>query len=148
HLLEYARERVPRLDEELERLTSLLGTPPPLVDSAAFAEVELDRALAAIDAGSTGELEAALDELTEAHVPVHDAQADWCWALLTVLRDALGEDAMDEVFRVTQGTWVTERYASLAEMTPEESFQLTIEGMRGHRCGRGREGSIDVAEDD
>jgi hypothetical protein len=51
------------------------------------------------------------------------------------------------VFRVTQGNWVSERYAALGEMTPQESLELTIEGMRGHFTGPGRRGRIDVADE-
>jgi hypothetical protein len=65
-----------------------------------------------------------------------------------VLRDGLGEERMDEVFRVTQGRWVSERYAALADMTPQESFELTIEGMRGHFTGPGRRGRIEVTDED
>jgi hypothetical protein len=146
HLLEYAREHVPELDAEIERLTGLIGVEPPIIE--AVVETEAALALHALERSSEQEFARVLDELNEGYLVVHDAQADWCWGLLTVLCDALGEEAMDDVFRVTQGAWLSERYAALADMTPEESFQLTIEGMRGHACGPLREGRIDVLEDD
>jgi hypothetical protein len=148
HLLDYARDRVSALDDEIQRLTGLIGVEPPIVEAEAIGEKEAAAGKLAVDRGSDSELAVVVAELRDKCRAVHDAQADWCWGLLTILRDALGEDAMDEVFRVTQGAWVSERYAALAEMTPEESFQLTIEGMRGHHCGRLRDGHIDVVEDD
>jgi hypothetical protein len=148
HLVDYTLERVPAADEELHRLTRLIGVEPPIIDADGVVETEAALGLHAIESGSGDHLARIVHDLRENYVAVHDAQADWCWGLLTILRDALGEDAMDEVFRVTQGAWVGDRYAALADMTPEESFQLAIEGMRGHHCGRLRDGRIEVVEDD
>jgi hypothetical protein len=148
HLVDYTRERVPAADDEIQRLTRLMGAEPPIVDADGVVGTEAALGLRAIESGYGDDLVPILRDLRENYVAVHDAQADWCWGLLTVLRDSLGEDAMDEVFRVTQGAWVGDRYAALADMTPEESFQLAIEGMRGHHCGRLRDGRIDVVEDD
>jgi hypothetical protein len=148
HLLEFGRSHVEDFEPGLERLRELIGAPPPIVEPSAPGRRELGEALRAAAEGSRDELEAALATLRDAHTDVHDAQADWCWGLLTLFRDALGEERMDEVFRVTQGKWLAERYARYDTMTPEESFQLTIEGMRGHYCGRLRDGRVDVLEDD
>src|SRR5439155_21361090 len=108
---------------------------------------EAERAAAVLERGDRAALMAALEELREALVPVHDAQADWAWGLLSTLRDGLGEGRIDEVFRVTQGQWVSERYAALGEMTPQESLELTMEGMRGHFTGPGRRGRVDVSDE-
>jgi hypothetical protein len=93
-------------------------------------------------------LEDTLSRLKEAELAVHDVQADWCWGLLTVFRDALGEERMEEVLRVTEEPWLRERYARFAEMTPQESLELTIEGMRGHFTGPGRAGAVDVRDEE
>ena len=147
-LLEFGHAEQPGFDAEVERLTALIGTPPPVLeDAAAVAHDEAQAARAALARGARAELEAALRELREAAMAVHDAQADWAWGLLSSLRDGLGEERMDEVFRVTQGRWVSERYAALGEMTPQESLELTIEGMRGHFTGPGRRGRIDVVDE-
>jgi hypothetical protein len=147
-LLEFGHAEQPGFDAEVERLTAVIGTPPPVLeDAAAVARDEAERARTALARGARAELEAALHEMWEAAVAVHDAQADWAWGLLSSLRDGLGEERMDEVFRVTQGRWVSERYAALGEMTPQESLELTIEGMRGHFTGPGRRGRIDVADE-
>ena len=146
-LLEYGRAELPSLDAEVQRLTDLIGMPPP-TDVSAVGRAEGERAAAALERGDTAEFEAAIDAQREAAMTIHDAQADWAWGLLSSLRDGLGEEQMDDVFRVTQGKWVSERYAALGEMTPQESLELTIEGMRGHFTGPGRAGRVDVTEED
>jgi hypothetical protein len=146
-LLEYGRAELPGLDAEVQRLADLIGLPPP-TDTAAVGHADAERAIAALERGDRTEFEAALEARREAALTVHDAQADWVWGVLSSLRDGLGEERMDEVFRVTQGKWVSERYAALGEMTPQESLELTIEGMRGHFTGPARAGRVDVAEED
>jgi hypothetical protein len=146
-LLEYGRTELSGLDAEVQRLTSLIGVPPP-TETAAVGHADAERAVAALERGARSEFVAALHAQREAALTVHDAQADWAWGLLSSLRDGLGEERMDEVFRVTQGRWVSERYAALGDMTPQESLELTIEGMRGHFTGPARAGRVDVAEED
>ena len=146
-LLEYGRAELPGIDADVQRLTDLIGMPPP-TDKGPVGRADEGQAAAALERGDEAEFEAALRAQREAARIVHDAQADWAWGLLSALRDGLGEERMDDVFRVTQGKWVSERYAALAEMTPQESLELTIEGMRGHFTGPGRAGRIDVAEED
>jgi len=148
-LLEYGRAELPDLEAEVTRLTDLIGVPPPiLADAGSVGRAQADRASAELERGDSAEFKAAFRSLREATLAVHDAQADWAWGLLSSLRDGLGEERMDEVFRVTQGRWVSERYAAIGEMTPQESLELTIEGMRGHLSGPSRSGRVDVVEED
>ena len=146
-LLEYARAELPGFDAEVQRLTELIGVAPP-IDVAAVGHGDADEAIEALERGDMTGFARALAAQREVALTVHDAQADWAWGLLSSLRDGLGEERMDDVFRVTQGQWVSERYAALGEMTPQESLELTIEGMRGHFTGPARAGRIDVAEED
>ena len=146
-LLEYGRAELPDLDAVVKGLTDLIGMPPPVLDVAVdVGRIEADAA-AAIERGDRSRFQEAFRSLREASLAVHDGQADWAWGLLSCLRDGLGEERMDEVFRVTQGRWVSERYAALGEMTPQESLELTIEGMRGHFTGPSRAGRVDVVEE-
>jgi hypothetical protein len=148
-MLAYAHEKVDGFERELERLERVIGTPPPLLkDPAQVGREHAERAASAARSLDRDAVEEAMSELKEAQLVLHDAQADWCWGLLTVFRDTLGEERMDEALRVTQAPWLTERYARIGEMTPKESLELTIEGMRGHFTGPGRSGTIDVREDD
>jgi hypothetical protein len=144
----YAEAQLDDADAEYRRLARALGCEPPLQQHAELEPRLAAATSAAIGAGDPQALEHALADVREALREVHDVQAEWCWALLTLLRDRLGEDRMDEVLRVTEEDWVTARYAALAELSPHELFELTIEGMRGHLTGPGRVGAIDVVEDD
>ena len=108
---------------------------------------EIARAEAALAGADPMAVKAALDELWNAYISVHDNQADWSWALLTILQEALGEAAMGEAMRATMEPWLRERYASLGSMTPGEIFQLTIEGMRAHYVGPGRSGEVVVHDE-
>ncbi|MBA2557992.1 MAG: hypothetical protein H0V12_11720 [Chloroflexi bacterium] len=146
-LLDYGATHVDDIDAELERLAGVIGSPPPVVDPQGVGAVEAERAAESLSSGDPPTFEEAFAALRRVQRDVHDAQADWCWGLLTVFRDALGEDRMEEVFRATMSPWLSERYAALASMTPEESFRLTIEGMRAHHCGPNRSGHIDVRDE-
>jgi hypothetical protein len=148
-LLRYGERSVQEFPAERARLAEVLEGEPPLLDAAgtvgAHDRVAAERAAAAGDVAAFKRKVAAL---REAQVGVHDRQADWCWGLLTVFFNQLGEDRMEEVFRETQADWLAERYRAIAQLTPRESFELTIEGMRAHFCGAGRTGRIEVKEHD
>jgi hypothetical protein len=146
-LLSFGRAEVPNLEPALAELERAIGTAPPIIgDPEAVGRAEAERAAAAVQAQDVPKLEEALAALKESQMTIHDAQADWCWGLLTVFRDALGEERTEEVLRVTQAPWLAERYARFAEMSPQESLELTIEGMRGHFTGPSRSGSIGVED--
>lgn len=135
----------PKHDEDLE---SRIGAPVPLIDHRTVATDEQQAVRAAILARDVDGARTALTTLRSAQMAVHDTQTDWAWGMLTVLQRALGEASMEDVFRVTQREWLTARYDQVRDMSPRELFELTIEGMRGHYCGSGRSGEINVVEDD
>lgn len=146
-MLEYGRARIPDFDSRLRDMEARLGEAARLTlgDDVAIAQTGVARlALAGQDPAM---LAADLDALWDAYIEVHDNQADWSWALLTVLQEAVGEAAMGQVMRDTMEPWLRERYASLGSMTPEEIFQLTIEGMRAHYVGPGRSGEVIVHDE-
>jgi hypothetical protein len=145
-MLELGRERVAGFDRHVERLAVVIGTRPPSDDTGSVGEPEARAVRSALHAGDTQAFEQRLERLRESQLAVHDAQTDWCWGLLTVFRDELGEEALDEVFRVTQAPWLADRYGRLAEMTAAESLELTVEGMRGHFTGPARRGAVSVEE--
>ncbi len=144
----YGEQHLPEVEVHYRRLADALGCDPPLQTAATLAAGLLDACHAAIEAGDVATLEARLSDVREQLREPHDRQAEWCWALLTLYRDELGEERMEEILRVTEEPWVAPRYAALAEMTPREIFELTIEGMRGHLGGQDRVGEVDVQEDD
>jgi hypothetical protein len=146
-LLSFGRAEASDFEAALADLEQTIGTAPPILsDPEEVGRTEAGRAAAAVRAGDVPEVEGALAALKEAQITIHDAQADWCWGLLTVLRDALGEERTEEVLRVTQAPWLAERYARFADMSSQESLELTVEGMRGHFTGRSRSGSVGVED--
>jgi hypothetical protein len=147
-LVAFGERELPGFAGHLQPLEAALGCGLPLSERASLADGLIDACHAAVDAGDAAALETRLGEVREQLRVPHAAQVDWCWALLTLLRDELGEDRTEEVLRVTEAPWVTPRYAALADMTPHEVLELTIEGMRGHLGGRDRIGEIAVTEDD
>ena len=146
-LIAYGHEHVSDFTVRFASMTDLLGEAPRITlgdDVGVDEEVAVTAALLA--GGDDGSM-AALDALREARIAVHDNQADWSWALLTILQEALGEAAMGEAMRATMEPWLKERYAALGSMTPAEIFELTIEGMRAHFVGPGRRGEVIVRDE-
>ncbi len=144
----YAHDTLPDWHEHCDDLESRIGAAIPLVDHRLVATDEQHAVRAAIRSRDAAGVRDALTTLRSAQMAVHDAQVDWAWGMLTVLQQALGEARMEDVFRVTQREWLNARYDQVRDMSPRELFELTIEGMRGHYCGSGRSGEIDVIEDD
>lgn len=133
------------LVEEGEHFNLTLGEPAEQARRRDESRRALDSAIRAHD---LAQFRTVLDaRLIEARL-IHDILADWAWALLSVIAREWGEENLDEVLRVTEAPWVTPRYAKLADMTIEDSLQLTIEGMRGHFSGPEREGTISVVEEE
>ena len=146
-MLAYGHDRVADFPARLESMTGRIGEPPRLTLGH---DVGLDEAIAAqaaVAGSDSVRLEAALDALRDARIEVHDNQADWSWAVLTILQEALGETAMGEAMRTTMEPWLRERYAALGSMTAAEIFELTIEGMRAHFVGPGRRGEVTVRDE-
>lgn len=129
---------------EGRRYVLQIGGDPPVDEAAAR---RLEHVVASMRRGDA----AAVDALLDAHVrysrAAHDILADWAWALLSHGYRSLGESRMEEMQRVTLGRWVTERYGLIGQMSMAEQAQLTIEGMRGHFCGPGRQGDVEVVEE-
>ena len=146
-LLRFGRAEMSAFEPALADLEQTIGTAPPVLGHPEeVGKAEAERVAATVRAGDVPGVGRALAALKEAQLTVHDAQADWCWGLLTLLRDALGEERTEEVLRVTQAPWLAERYARFADMSAQESLELTVEGMRGHFTGPSRSGSVGVED--
>lgn len=145
-LLEIGAARVPDFDRELARMTEAIGEGVPLVAGEEVAVEELGRVREGLGETGVEELAARLSVWTEAVRALHDAQTDWCWALLSVIRAEVGEAAMEEVLRASLVPWVSERYEKLADLSPRERLELTAEVMRGHFGGRSRSGELEVRD--
>lgn len=77
----------------------------------------------------------------------HEIYCDYCWALLTVLRDTFGEENFGRVMRATMEDWIAVRYKDMVDMSPEELLQLSVEGLRGEYFGAELLGDVEVTEE-
>ena len=88
-----------------------------------------------------------IEDLMSWNCCVHEIYCDWCWALLTYIRDTFGENQFGPNMRSTMEDWITERYKDMAKMSPEELLQLSVEGLRGEFFGKDLRGDIEVSEE-
>jgi hypothetical protein len=77
----------------------------------------------------------------------HDIYTDWCWSIMTYVSRAYGEEEVTRLIRETVAPWFKERYDRYFALPEDERLQLTVEGMRGHLCGPGRLGDVEVADE-
>lgn len=106
-----------------------------------------DALRASIDENDRPSARQGVDVVMERNRLVHEVYCDWCWALLTNLRDTSGEDQFGKALRATMEDWITVRYKDMVEMSPEELLQLTVEGLRGEFFGPELLGDIEVTEE-
>ena len=150
----------PEVEGEIARLRTLLAFP----DGAPFDPEPRWHALGA-GAGTLAnamraflitadEARERLDALREDWRQLHDRYADYQAGLLTFVARRFGEATLEECFRHVLDPYLRERYGPFDvrqrpyEETVFRNAYLSYEAMRGHLCGPGRRGDIDVEEDD
>jgi hypothetical protein len=80
---------------------------------------------------------------------LHDLYCDWIWDMLTKTGELHGEEAVYQLCRSTQETWMMKRtWKGLMKMSVEERVCLNAEVMRSHRCGPQQDGEIVVIEEE
>ena len=145
-LLEMGSGEVSDWPEHVSRLTAVIGVAPPILEASRDVGSEAaGRARAALERCDVAEFDAAFSAMLATQREVVDAQTDWAWGLLTVLRDALGEERLGEVLTTTQ-SHIVDRYKGY-DMPVEELVALTVEGMRAIHTGPDRSGRVDVMEE-
>jgi hypothetical protein len=90
----------------------------------------------------------AIDEVMMRNRLVHEIYCDWCWALLTHIRDTFGEDHFGRAMRATMEDWIAVRYKDMLDMSAEELLQLTVEGLRGEFFGAELLGDVEITEEE
>ncbi len=79
---------------------------------------------------------------------LHDLFCDWIWDLLTQVANRSGEDAMFDVLKSSQQTWMMKRtWKGFLRLTVEERVQLCAEMMRSHHCGPEQDGQIEITDE-
>lgn len=147
-LLGFGADRIADWPDQLAALERAIGAPPPEVAIENIATASVADLRSALQAEDRVACTTALAALRTQQWQVHDDLTDWVWGMLSVFQRRLGEDAMEEVYRETQESWVTERYRLLPDLTQREKFELTIEGMRAHFSGPAHRGAVEVTEDE
>lgn len=124
-----------------------LVTVGPEADQAEQRTAWQQQILRAAEAGNEAAWTTALDALRLQDRLIHDILSDWTWALMTAIVARRGEQHLGEIQRQTEEPWVTVRYAAMADMSPEDSLQLSVEAHRGHFAGPLRDGSVTVRDE-
>lgn len=79
---------------------------------------------------------------------LHDLYVDWTSDMLDKVAKKWGEEAMYQLLRDTQGTWMMKRsWKGFIKMNIYERLWLNAEVFRAHRCGPKQMGELDFTED-
>jgi hypothetical protein len=73
---------------------------------------------------------------------------NWSWSFFTYIADTYGEAELEKAYRSILGSYYRARYdkAMAADVTTQ--LRLTVEGLRGHLMGPGRQGEIAITEEE
>jgi hypothetical protein len=78
---------------------------------------------------------------------VHDMYVNWSWAFFTYIADTYGEADLERAMRSVLGSYYKARYDKVMASDVKTQLQLTVEGLRGHLMGPGRQGEIEITEE-
>ena len=95
-----------------------------------------DMIVKAIDEGRYEEAKALAGYFIPEGKALHDLFCDWIWDILTKTAEKYGEEAVYQLCRATQETWMLRRtWKALLKMSAEERVYINAEIIRSHRCG-------------
>lgn len=101
-----------------------------------------------IDAGNYEKAKSLAQYFITESKGLHDLYCDWCYDILDKIARKYGEEAMYELMRESQSTWMMRRtWKSCIKMTPYQRLMLNAEILRAHRCGPRQIGELDITED-
>jgi hypothetical protein len=144
--IEIARTEIGSYEADMARLEAAIGVAPPTSATGSnVGSAEADDARSRIENADRTGFELAVQRLVDHQIAVLDAQTDWSWGLLTILRDAVGESRLGQILCDAQ-SHVVDRYQGF-DMPIEELVALTVEGMRALHTGPDRNGRVEVVEE-
>lgn len=144
-------------DAELARLRRLLAFPDgtPFEPAPAWEELTAEAGrLAGRARIGLGLGHERLDQLRERWRMLHDRWVDLISGVLAYVSNRFGEEALEPCYRHVLEPYIQERYMPYDlrhqdyEQTIYRNLYLSFEAMRGHLCGPGRRGEIDLFEDE
>lgn len=102
----------------------------------------------AIDDGRTGDAKRLSQYTIDEGKGLHDLFCDWIWDLLTQVAKRSGEEAMFDVLKSSQQTWMMKRtWKGFLRLDVDERVQLCAEMMRSHHCGPEQDGQIEITDE-
>ncbi len=104
-------------------------------------------AYAALDRGEIDEAKRIVEYARLEWQVVHDMYVNWSWAFFTYISETYGEAELEKAFRGVLGSYYRARYDKVMAADVETQLQLTVEGLRGHLMGPGRQGDIEITEE-
>ncbi len=104
---------------------------------------------AAIDEARLDDARALADYAVSESKGLHDLMCDWVYDLLDKIARRFGEQAMYELLKSAQETWMMKRsWKGYLKLGVYERVALTAEVLRSHRCGPDQDGDLQIVEDD
>ena len=107
-----------------------------------------EKIIEAIDAGRLDEAKELAAYMVTEGKSLHDLFCDWIWDMLTQVGETSGEEAVYQLLRSTQQTWMLRRtWKAFIKLPVEDRVAITAEVMRAHHCGPKQDGGIEVLEE-
>ncbi len=78
---------------------------------------------------------------------VHDMYVNWSWSFFTYIANTYGEAELERAMRGVLGSYYKARYDKVMASDVKTQLQLTVEGLRGHLMGPGRQGDIEIVDE-
>ena len=107
----------------------------------------LKLAFAAMDRGDLPEAKRIIEYARLEWQVVHDMYANWSWSFFTYIAENYGEQELEKAMRAILGSYYKTRYDKVMASDVKTQVQLSVEGLRGHLMGPGRQGDIEVTEE-
>ncbi len=108
----------------------------------------LQQAYEAMDRGDIEEAKKIVEYARLEWQVVHDMYVNWSWSFFTYIADNFGEEALEKAYRTILGSYYRHRYDKVMAADVTTQLQLTVEGLRGHLMGKGRQGEIGITEEE
>ncbi len=107
------------------------------------------RIIEAIDAGRYDEARQLAQYTIAEGKSLHDLFCDWVWDMQTQVAKRHGEEALGEMLRGSQETWMLRRtWKGFLQLPVKQRVELTAEMMRSHHGGPKQDGFVEFIEDD
>ncbi len=101
----------------------------------------------AMDRGELAEAKKIIEYARLEWQVVHDMYVNWSWSFFSYIAATYGEAELEKAMRSVLGSYYKARYDKVMAADAETQLQLTVEGLRGHLMGPGRQGEIEVSEE-